>query len=166
MKQPDEQEQEDRVLNAPSDARWRRRRRELETWIARPKERRRAKQTAPLGREQVDIELLEALTLLNRLGVTTEYSCAGVSVLDEPEEHSLYAYVTFPASERADLFVRLAIRRMRHRLLAVYESARDGYDLSSFLIGQNRSFCMLLAQCARDLERALGEAQAAPEVGR
>nr|WP_256257670.1 MULTISPECIES: hypothetical protein [unclassified Paenibacillus] len=125
-----------------------RREQELETWVRAPKPRRRAKQTALLGNIQVDAELLGALTLLKRKGLHTEFSCAGVSLLDEPEDHSLYAYMTLAASASADRFVRLAMRRMKHRLLVTFEPARGRYDLSSFYIGHNRSFCRLLERCA------------------
>ncbi|MDQ0048321.1 hypothetical protein J2T18_002604 [Paenibacillus polymyxa] len=37
-----------------------------------------------------------------------------------------------------------AMRYIRHRLLVVYELERNRYDLSSFFLGHNRSFCQLM----------------------
>lgn len=137
------------VISLHGEQRWRRREVELSRWIVTPKLRMRAKQTVCFGGADIDAELLPALTLLKRLGIETEFSCAGVSLLDEPEEHSLYAYITFSASAQAEAFVKLAIVRMKHRLLVTYEPARDRYDLSSFYIGHNRSFCLLIKSCAK-----------------
>lgn len=138
----------EKVISVHSAESWKRREAELESWLKRTKLRRRAKQTAHLGNVEVDAELLGALTLLKRMNVQTEFSCAGVSVLDEPEDHSLYAYMTLFASEQADRFVCLAMRQMRHRLLVTFEASRGRYDLSSFYIGHNRSFCLLLQRAA------------------
>ncbi|RTE07826.1 hypothetical protein [Paenibacillus whitsoniae] len=63
----------------------------------RTKRRRRAKQTALLGNIKIGAELLAALTLMKRMHIQSEFSCSGVSFLDEPEDHSLYAYVTLIA---------------------------------------------------------------------
>lgn len=130
---------------------WKRREEELTRWIVSPKTRKRAKHTAIFGGVEIDSELLPVLTLFKRLGIKTEYSCAGVSLLDEPEDHSLYAYITFPASLRTEAFVRLAMMRMKHRLLVTFEPGRNRYDLSSFYIAHNRSFCLLMESCARTM---------------
>ncbi|MCH6189379.1 hypothetical protein MKN04_17190 [Paenibacillus polymyxa] len=61
---------------------------------------------------------------MNRKHVATDFSCAGVSIWDEPEDHSLYAYITMKADERSGAFVQWAMRYMRHRLLVVYELER------------------------------------------
>ncbi|MBD2847757.1 hypothetical protein IDH44_21400 [Paenibacillus sp. IB182496] len=140
---------EERLLTPHEQRRWRRRREELEQWLQRDKVRVRGKRLVQWRELTVDHELLPALTELRRKGVETEYSCAGVSALDEPLEHSLYAYVTIHASEAADRYVELAIARMRHRLCATYDPQRRIYDLSSMHVGYNRSFCTLLYRCAR-----------------
>lgn len=137
------------VISLHGEQRWKRREEELSRWIVTPKQRKRAKQTVWFGGAEIDAELLPAMTLFKCLGIKTEFSCAGVSLLDEPEEHSLYAYITFPASARTDTFVKLAMKRMKHRLLVAYEPDRNRFDLSSFYIGHNRSFCLLIASCAR-----------------
>ncbi|WKL02273.1 hypothetical protein Q0F98_39560 [Paenibacillus amylolyticus] len=72
----------------------------------------------------------------------------GVSPLDEPVDHSLYAYVTLIQSEVSDQFVHYALRRMRNRLLVTLEAEKGRYDLSSFFIGHNRSFCWWMEHCA------------------
>lgn len=132
---------------------WKRRRAELGRWADREKVRRADKRFALLDGVQVDAELLAALRLLNGAGIKTEFSCAGVSPLDEPEEHSLYAYVTLVESETARAFVEYAAGRMGRRLLVSYEPSRRRYDLSSFMLGKNRSFCLLLEACAREFSR-------------
>lgn len=142
-------EETETVVSTHSECRWQRRKRELLHWCRRPKPSKRAKQTVVLGNVRIDAELLGALTLLKRLRIETEFSCAGVSLLDEPEDHSLYAYMTLPASERTERFVRFAMGRMKHRLLVTFEPSRNRYDLSSFFIGHNRSFCLLMERCAR-----------------
>ncbi|WP_202914510.1 hypothetical protein [Paenibacillus antri] len=38
-------------------------------------------------------ELLPSLQYIRSINVITEFSCAGVSLKDDPEDHSLYAYV-------------------------------------------------------------------------
>ncbi|MDI4647951.1 hypothetical protein [Cohnella hashimotonis] len=138
------------IVSKHDDVMWRKRRLELAEWTERPKVRRKAKQTAWLGPVEIDAELLGALVQFKRIGIATEYSCAGVSVLDEPEDHSMYAYITFIASPLADRFVQAAMTYMPRRLLVTFEPARGRYDCSSFLIGHNRSFCMLMEKCARE----------------
>lgn len=139
---------EEIVLTQQTVDQWRRRRRELDAWVSRDKLGRHPKQTILLDHVAVDAQLHRALTLLKEMQIPTEFSCAGVSILDEPEDHSLYAYITFLTSEKMDRFISLAKQQMRHRLLVTYEPARKRYDLSSFLIGHNRSFCMLIQRCA------------------
>lgn len=139
----------EKLLSSHAKRRWLCRQRELSYWVDCPKPRRRAKRTALLGNVHVDEELLSTLSLFKRIGIETEFSCAGVSLLDEPEDHSLYAYITIRASEKAAKFVDYAMAFMRHRLVVTFESERGRYDLSSFFIGHNRSFCILMEQCAR-----------------
>lgn len=142
-------EETEQVISRHSEHRWRSRESELARWAAIPKPKKRTKQVVWLGHAEIDAELLPALSLLKRMGIQTEFSCAGVSLLDEPEEHSLYAYITFPASARTEHFIRLAMERMKHRLLVTFEPGRNRYDLSSFYIVHNRSFCLLMESCAR-----------------
>ncbi|MCI3918877.1 hypothetical protein MO973_01350 [Paenibacillus sp. TRM 82003] len=120
------------------------------------------KRLAQFGCDQVDAEMLPALEQFRGIDVQSEFSCAGVSLADEPEEHSLYAYVTVIDSEAARRFVDFLMVRMRHRLMVTYEAARSRYDLSSFFLAHNRSFCFLLAQYARRF--AIGEGSVAPET--
>lgn len=80
----------------------------------------------------IDAELHGTLCLLNRKHVATEFSCAGVSIWDEPEDHSLYAYITMKADEKIRSVRAMGDAYMRHRLLVVYELERNRYDLSSF----------------------------------
>ncbi|MEK0314823.1 hypothetical protein [Cohnella sp. 56] len=143
------------IVSEHTERQWQKRRLELAEWTERPKVRQRAKQTAWLGQAEVDAELLGALTQLKRIGIETEHSCAGVSVLDEPEDHSLYAYITLHASPLADRFVQAAMAYMKRRLLVTFEPARSRYDCSSFLIGHNRSFCLLMEKCAREFAAGL-----------
>ncbi|WP_274485291.1 hypothetical protein [Paenibacillus polymyxa] len=56
------------------------------------------------------------------------------------------------ADERSGAFVQWAMRYMLHRLLVVYELGRNRYDLSSFFLGHNRSFCQLMEYCASTFE--------------
>ncbi|SDM85085.1 hypothetical protein SAMN04487897_101251 [Paenibacillus sp. yr247] len=140
------------TLSQHTEAQWKRREEELIAWTARVKQRKHPKQTKLLGHFHVDAELFDALSLLLAKQVLTEYSCAGVSPLDEPEDHSLYAYITLIASARTERFVQLAMKRMNHRLLVTFEPGRNRYDLSSFYIGHNRSFCQLIQQCAELFE--------------
>ncbi|MGY5608856.1 MULTISPECIES: hypothetical protein [Paenibacillus] len=42
---------------------------------------------------------------MNRKHVVTEFSYADVSMRDEPEDHSQYAYITMKADERYGAFV-------------------------------------------------------------
>lgn len=137
------------VLSSHAAPYWQRREQELALWVQRPKPRRRAKRTAMLGNLHIDAEMLGSILLFKQMNIETEYCCAGVSLLDEPEDHSLYAYMTLLHCERAERFVRLAMAQMRHRLLVTFEPARNRYDLSSFFIMHNRSFCMLLEHCVR-----------------
>lgn len=123
---------------------WHRRYLERIDWIEAPKVRKKLKTVRWLYKDFVDEELYPALLLMNEIGITTQYSCAGVSILDEPEDHSLYAYVTFSETPISTLFVQYLIENMRHRILITYESVRKRFDLSSFFIHHNRSFCMLL----------------------
>lgn len=137
------------IVSTHSERRWRRREAELSCWIDAPKQRKRAKQTVWFGGAEIDAELLPVLTRFKCMGIETEFSCAGVSLLDEPEEHSLYAYITFPVSARTEAFIKLAMKRMKHRLLVTFERDRNRYDLSSFYIGHNRSFSLSMESCAR-----------------
>jgi hypothetical protein len=143
----------EQVVSVYSKVHWQRRDLELTNWVRRTKRRRRAKQTVLLGNIEIDAELLAALTLMKRMHIQSEFSCAGVSLLDEPEDHSLYAYVTLIASENTDRFVQLAMQQMRHRLLVTFEPSRNRYDLSSFYIGHNRSFCLLWQYCVEHFYR-------------
>ncbi|KRF42752.1 hypothetical protein [Paenibacillus sp. Soil787] len=145
-------EENEVILNHHTDAQWRRREQELVQWAEREKKRKHAKKTTLLGHIHVDEELFPALMLLRQKQIATEFSCAGVSPLDEPEDHSLYAYLTIIASERAEQFIQLTMKRMRHRVLISFEPKRNRYDLSSFYIGHNRSFCQLIQQCAEFFE--------------
>lgn len=111
---------------------WRRRKLELMQWTERDKHTVSAKRTVIWNGVEVDAELAKALSILQSAGVRTEFSCAGVSPLDEPVDHSLYAYVTLIQSEVADQFVHYALRRMRNRLLVTLEAEKGRYDLSSF----------------------------------
>ncbi|WP_020614833.1 hypothetical protein [Paenibacillus daejeonensis] len=140
---------EEHIISLHSKERWQRREAELIAWANRPKPKKRAKQTVIFGNSHIDAELLTTLALCKRMGIPTEYSCAGVSILDEPEDHSLYAYITFIASEKTEAFVQFAMNTMRHRLLVTFEPARSRYDVSSFYIQHNRSFCLLMEQCAK-----------------
>ncbi|MUG70342.1 hypothetical protein [Paenibacillus validus] len=142
------QNDDETIISHHSQTQWQRREQELACWVQRAKPRKRPKQTVILGNTPVDAELLMALTLLKRTRIQTEFSCAGVSLLDEPEDHSLYAYITITGSATADRFVQLALTRMRHRLFVTWEPRRNRYDLSSFFIGHNRSFCLLMQRCA------------------
>ncbi|TXK74705.1 hypothetical protein FU659_28590 [Paenibacillus sp. N3.4] len=140
------------------EAHWKRREQELVAWTAKVKQRKHPKKTKLLEQFHVDAELYTALSILRRKLIPTEYSCAGVSLLDEPEDHSLYAYITLLATERTEQFVQLTMKRMRHRLLVTFEPERNRYDLSSFYIGHNRSFCLLLQHCADSFEAEQREA--------
>ncbi|MPY16043.1 hypothetical protein [Paenibacillus glucanolyticus] len=137
------------LLSTHTDEQWRRRRRELSDWINRPKVRKLPKRTRLFGKTPVDEQLHPILIRLQRAGLVTEFSCAGVSPLDEPVDHSLYAYLTY-FSDRgpAESFTNLLMRNMKHRALITYEPSRSRYDVSSFFIGHNRSFCILLLHSA------------------
>lgn len=132
---------------------WRRRKQELLQWTERDKYTVSAKRTVLWNGVEIDAELLEALSSLQQAGVGTEFSCAGVSPLDEPIDHSLYAYVTLVQSETADQFVQYALKHMRNRLLVTLEVEKGLYDLSSFFIGHNRSFCWWIEYCAAHFTR-------------
>ncbi|CAM4371998.1 hypothetical protein SAEN111111_23315 [Saccharibacillus endophyticus] len=151
-RQPDQAIPEEMIISSQTAEQWNRRRTELGRWAEREKIRLFPKKVGLLDGVEVDIELLEALKLLNAAGIVTEFSCAGVSPLDEPEEHSLYAYVILLENESAKKFIDYATQRMGRRLLVTYEPAHHRYDLSSFMLGQNRSFCFLLEACAREFK--------------
>ncbi|WP_309119337.1 hypothetical protein [Paenibacillus sp.] len=140
---------EELTISRHAPQRWLRREGELARWVDLPKLKRSPKQLVDFGCTQVDEELLPALQQLWGMNVKTEFSCAGVSLKDEPEDHSLYAYVTVLHSKETRRFVEFLMDRMRHRILITFEPERNRYDLSSFFIAHNRSFCFLLAQYAR-----------------
>ncbi|NOU68855.1 hypothetical protein GC096_33085 [Paenibacillus sp. LMG 31461] len=140
------------IMSNHNKMQWHRRGEELLLWIDRDKKRKQAKITKLFGNIHVDLQLYPALTILKQKDIMTEFSCAGVSPLDEPEDHSLYAYLTLIASEQAARFVQLTMNRMKHRVLVSLEPERNRYDLSSFYIGHNRSFCRLLQECAERFE--------------
>lgn len=119
---------------------WRRRKQELLHWTERDKRTVSPKRTVIWNGVEVDAELVRSLSLLHEAGVQTEFSCAGVSPLDEPVDHSLYAYVTLIQSKAAEQFVNDAILRMRNRLLVTFEKGRGRYDLSSFSLGTIAAF--------------------------
>ncbi|OWA34775.1 hypothetical protein B9G55_16070 [Saccharibacillus sp. O16] len=150
---------EEVVLSEQDRPLWIKRREELAVWAEREKKTLVPKRTRMFEGEEVDAELYECLRLLNAAGVRTEFSCAGVSMLDEPEDHSLYAYVTLHEGTQTRPFVDYALRRMGRRILVVWEPQRRRYDLSSFYIRHNRSFCLLLEACARDFAAGLPEQQ-------
>ncbi|GFZ91223.1 hypothetical protein GCM10008018_41900 [Paenibacillus marchantiophytorum] len=143
-----EDEQREFVITRHSKGQWDRREQELLQWSDRHKPRKHPKKTLLLEQVDVDAELHRTLILLRDKHVQTEFSCAGVSLLDEPEDHSLYAYMTLIASKEAESFIHTAIKKMKHRLLVTFEPERNRYDLSSFYIGHNRSFCRLLERSA------------------
>lgn len=142
------------MISKHSDAMWMRRDRELVAWAERVKLKKKDKLSVLLDSFAVDAELYPALSLLRRMNIPTEFSCAGVSVLDDPFEHSLYAYITFHSCRQTEDFVRFAMDLFKHRLLVTYEPARNRYDVSSFFIGHNRSFCLLMQRCAETYEQA------------
>ncbi|MBO2944608.1 hypothetical protein JJQ72_11570 [Paenibacillus sp. F411] len=125
---------------------WQWRERELAAWASLSKPKKGKKRLALFGGVHVDAEMLPVLEQFRAIHVQTEFSCAGVSLADEPEEHSLYAYITVRDSEPARRLVAYLMNSMRHRLLVTYEPERGRYDLSSWMIGHNRSFCYLLEQ--------------------
>ncbi|MCT1397601.1 hypothetical protein AK95_17155 [Paenibacillus sp. LC231] len=139
------------LLSTHTPEQWRRRRQELNEWISRPKVRQQPKRTRLFGNAPVDEQLYPILILLQQAGLVTEFSCAGVSPLDEPVDHSLYAYLTFFSNGPAERFADILLGNMRHRALITYEPARNRYDVSSFFIGHNRSFCLLLQHSADQL---------------
>lgn len=121
-------------------------------WIAREKISISEKRIAVFDNTVVDAELLQALMLLKQNGIVTEFSCAGVSPLDEVEDHSLYAYITLIKNENSHAFIQAAMKRMKHRILVSYEPGRNRYDISSFFLGHNRTFCRLIQACAEEFE--------------
>lgn len=148
----EEYEEQEILLSEQPAHLWRRRKQELLHWTERDKRTVLPKRTAVWNGIEVDAELVRTLSLLEEAGVETEFSCAGVSPLDEPVDHSLYAYVTLIQSRAAEQFVRYALLRMRNRLLVTLETGRGRYDLSSFFIGHNRSFCWWIERCASDFK--------------
>lgn len=140
--------QKEMIMSNHKVEHWLRRDAERKEWNQTPKHAIKPKILKLLADDEVDQELYDSLVLLNVLGIMTEFSCAGVSVLDEPEDHSLYAYVTFLKTDRSTDFVEYLVKRMRHRLLLTYEPLKNRYDISSFFIKHNRSFCLLLKQHA------------------
>lgn len=136
--------QKEMILSKHKPAHWLRRDAERMEWDQSHKKTIKPKILKKLSDVEVDQELYDSLILLNVLGIKTEYSCAGVSVLDEPEDHSLYAYVTFLKTNRSSDFVEYLVKRMGHRLLLTYEPLKNRYDISSYFIKHNRSFCLLL----------------------
>ncbi|WP_246096267.1 hypothetical protein [Paenibacillus sinopodophylli] len=142
----------EQVVSLQKEALWGRRSLELEKWAEREKVKKRDKLTMVLESFAVDAQLYPALALMRRLQIPTQFSCAGVSLKDDPLDHSLYAYVTILESEQTEQFVRFASQYMKHRVLITYEPERSRYDLSSFFIGHNRSFCLLLHRCTKAYE--------------
>ncbi|WP_025026974.1 hypothetical protein [Caldalkalibacillus mannanilyticus] len=126
---------------------------ERNSWLEVPKVSKKAKVVVKMGDTLVDQELYPALLILNQMGIQTEYSCAGVSVLDEPEDHSLYAYVTIFDSPQAQSFISYIQEKMSHRVLISFEQERNRYDLSSFFIQHNRSFCHALYLIASQFQK-------------
>ncbi|WP_336076795.1 hypothetical protein [Paenibacillus sp. 203] len=98
------------LLSLQKPALWNRRKLELVQWTERPKLKLAPKKTAFFQGCMIDAKLHGTLCLLNRKHVATEFSCAGVSIWDEPEDHSLYAYITMKADERSGAFVQWAMR--------------------------------------------------------
>lgn len=137
-------DQKEMILSKHKAEQWLRRDAERKEWDQTLKKAVKPKVLKKLAGVEVDQELYDSLVLLNNLGIKTEYSCAGVSVLDEPEDHSLYAYVTFLKTSRSTDFAEYLVKRMDHRLLLTYEPLKERYDISSFFINHNRSFCLLL----------------------
>ncbi|CAM4468085.1 hypothetical protein FHS16_004444 [Paenibacillus endophyticus] len=150
------EEDMEQVISLQSEALWKRRATELEAWADREKVKKKEKLSMVLDSFAVDAELYPALLVLRRLQIPTEFSCAGVSILDDPLDHSVYAYVTFHASEQTESFVEFAANYMKHRVLVTYEPARKRYDMSSFFIGHNRSFCLLMYRCAEAFAERTG----------
>lgn len=136
------------LLSKHSDQHWRRRKVELENWTNRTKVRKEGKRTTIFDGVDVDTEIYPALSKLKQIGIQTEYSCAGVSPLDEPLDHSLYAYITFMDGAYAEKFAGIIVNVMKNRALLTYEPGRKRYDVSSFFIGHNRTFCFLIDHCA------------------
>lgn len=123
---------------------WHIRRMELMDWIEQRKPRIEAKLITEFQGVQVDTPLHEALVIINEFGIKTQHSCAGVSRLDHSIDHSYYAYVTMEVSALSTLFVQFIVNKLKQRVLVIHETGRNRYDLSSFYIQHNRSFCYLL----------------------
>lgn len=123
---------------------WVKRREERKEWNAHSKRVKKEKELVSFRNEPVDAELYETISLLNQIGIETEYSCAGVSLLDDPINHSLYAYITFKKDSLSERFTQFLIHKSRHRVLVSFEEQRNRYDISSFFIQHNRSFCLLI----------------------
>lgn len=141
------------LISQQSSNLWTRRRRELAAWIERPKPITAGKALCDFNGVSVDAAIYPALMALQEASIPTEFSCAGVSILDEADDHSLYAYVTMLDGPVTEYFVQYAMERMGNRLLVTYEPGRGRYDISSFYIGHNRSFCYLLAAVARNFKQ-------------
>lgn len=139
---------EEMILSQHSAELWWRRENERMFWVELPKISRHPKRLKRLGNDDVDLELYPSLLLLNQFGITTEYSCSGVSELDEPEDHSLYAYVTLPKTDLSTEFIQYLMKRMGRRILVSEEPERQRYDISSFFIQHNRSFCLFFYYCS------------------
>ncbi|MCM3782703.1 hypothetical protein M3231_06940 [Neobacillus mesonae] len=139
----------EQLISVQTPEQWRRRRKELGVWVERSKPVSLGKALYDFDGIEVDAKIYPALVELKSIFIQTEFSCAGVSMLDEPEDHSLYAYVTLLEGSDTERFIQYAMERMGHRLLVTYEQNRGRYDLSSFFIGHNRSFCFLLAEVAK-----------------
>ena len=127
MNAHEEFEEQEVLLSEQPTHLWRRRKQELLHWTERDKRTVSPKRTVIWNGVEVDAELVRTLSLLQEAGVQTEFSCAGVSPLDEPVEHSLYAYVTLIQSQAAEQFVNDAIVRMRNRLWLLLR--RGGGDM-------------------------------------
>ncbi|WP_244163207.1 hypothetical protein [Paenibacillus pectinilyticus] len=97
------------TLSQHFKAQWHRRGEELLHWIAREKISIGNKRIAVFDNTVVDEQLLQALILLKQKGIVTEFSCAGVSLLDEVEDHSLYAYITLIGNENSHAFIQAAM---------------------------------------------------------
>ncbi|MDP1510760.1 hypothetical protein Q8I65_11160 [Paenibacillus ottowii] len=100
----------------------------------------------------IDAELHGTLCLLNRKHVVAEFSQAEVSIRDELEDHSLYAYITMKADERYGAFVQWAMRYNGIVCLSFTRLEHNRWDLSSFFLRHNRSFCQLMEHCASTFE--------------
>ena len=146
--------EEVRLTKHPLES-WYKRAEELKVWLNTAKVKVREKALASFKGIEVDEEHLTTLQLLNEMGIQTEYSCAGVSLRDEPVDHSLYAYLTLIDSTEAARFVQFIREKMRHRIVITYEPKKLRFDLSSFYIKHNRSFCFLLQAYTLEYQETL-----------